>query len=73
MNSADSAASWRTPRIGELVARLRLELATRLVAGLRLLSTSLLESKPKATEAEGSVRATPDAPDADVVMAVHGS
>jgi hypothetical protein len=26
-----------------------------------------------ATEAEGSVRATPDAPDADVVMAAHGS
>jgi hypothetical protein len=26
-----------------------------------------------ATEAEGSVRATPDAPDADVVMAVHSS
>jgi hypothetical protein len=25
------------------------------------------------TEAEGSVRATPDAPDAHVVMAVHGS
>ena len=26
-----------------------------------------------ATEAEGSVRATPDAPDADVVMAAHRS
>jgi hypothetical protein len=26
-----------------------------------------------ATEAEGSVRATPDAPDADVIMAAHRS
>jgi hypothetical protein len=52
-------------------------------AGLLFVICSCVHEKPEllicaiaialATEAEGSVRATPDAPDADVVTAAQGS